>query len=75
MNRHDVYAHYRRNSADFVRWEREENERQKRVVAEAIAAMHRREKRAIKLPRWIPIAGIIALAFVVSWIFLVLALS
>jgi hypothetical protein len=66
-----VNLQYRKNLAEFNAWE----EKTRRDQAEAIAALLRRERKGLRVPRWLVVVVSIAAAAVFVWAFIALAFS
>ena len=66
-----VNVQYRKNLAEYNAWEAQVRKDQ----AQAVAALTRRERRPIRLPRWVRIVVGIGIAAVGVWAFITLAFS
>jgi len=64
-----VDVQYRKNLREFNQWEDE----QRRKQAEAVAALIRRERRPIRVPRWVPLVASILVCGALVWLFVTLA--
>jgi type VI protein secretion system component VasF len=70
-DRQAVNIQYRKNLAEFNAWE----DQKRKDQAQAVEALRRREKQAIKVPQWVAIVGGSLAGFVVVFIFITLAFS